>query len=447
MTRLTRLIRWLQPFALLAAACLAAPAQADVDLRIQSRPIASDIQAYVRVTDATGPVSGLVGDDFAVTLDGVALSTATFSLPPAQDDTQRVSVIFAMDYSGSVINVALDDMRDAVIGFIEQMRPGDYAAILKFTTTNPDGASIVQAFTAIDDGGVGDMALVSAIMAPYGGDGTNLLDAVKVGIETFLDPGTALPIGPKAIILISDGQDNDSIISQSDVVAYANDNGLSVFAIGVGNIATDPAGNELLESLAENTGGDYFPVPDSQDIAAAYVTVAESLNNEYKLTIPTIEVQDCDQHALEITVQGETASVSFTRCDVTPDDFNFTNETGVARSSVITSDIVTIVGIDTATSISVTGGEYSIDCDASFTSAPGTIAFEDEVCVRHTASASFSTDTTTVLIVGGVDASFSSTTQAAPPPPANGGGGGGATGVLELLLGLGALFGARRRWA
>ena len=448
MTRRVCLTRWLQPFALLAAAVLAAPAQADVDLRVEAKPITEDIDAFARVTDQNGdPVGGLDGSDFAVTLDGTALSTFTFTLPPAQDPTQRVSVIFAMDYSGSVQSTALTAMQNAVIDFIDQMVAGDHAAIIKFNNTNPDQASVVQAFTAIDDGGAGDSALVSAVMAPYPGTGTNLLDAVNLAVDTFVTPGTPLPNGPKAVILISDGGENSSVETQSDVVAHANDNSLPVFTIGVGDIDTDPAREELLSSLAENTGGDYIPAPDDQGIADAYVTISESLNNEYKLTIPTIEVQDCDQHTLDVTVQGETGSITFTRCDTTPDDFNFTNATGVAPSSVVTSNAVTIVGIDTPAPISVTGGEYSIGCGATFTSAPGTIAFNETVCVRHTASANFSTTSApTVLIVGGVSASFTSTTRAAPPPP-GGGGGGGATGIVELLLGLGALFGWRRRRA
>jgi hypothetical protein len=94
-----------------------------------------------------------------------------------------------------------------------------------------------------------------------------------------------------------------------------------------------------------------------------------------------------------------------------------------------------------AAEISVTGGEYSIGCTSSFTSAPGLIEFEEDVCVRHTAAAGFNASAgPTVLVVGGVASSFSSTTH---PEPRTGGGGGGATGWLELLLSL-ALLSARR---
>jgi uncharacterized repeat protein (TIGR02543 family) len=101
--------------------------------------------------------------------------------------------------------------------------------------------------------------------------------------------------------------------------------------------------------------------------------------------------------------------------DSTPDAFSFTSVTDVTTGTVATSNAVTIAGITTAASVSVAGGEYSIGCTASFTSAAGTIANGQSVCVRHTAAASASTTTTTTLTVGGVSASFSSTTKAETP--------------------------------
>ncbi len=446
MNRLYRLLSWLQPIALLTAALVANPAAADVDLRVVARPITDPIQAFVRVTDANGnPVSGLTSADFAVTLDGVALNNFTFTLPPDQNPAQRVSVVFAMDYSSSVTNVALAAMQDAITSFIDRMVTGDYAAIIKFNDTNPDQASVVQAFTAIDDGDAGDSALNAAVMAPYPGDGTNLLDAVNLAVDTIVNPGITLPSGPKVVILISDGGENSSVLSQSDVIDNAHANSIAVFTIGVGDIAAFSVREEMLNSLADDTGGDYFEAPDDLGIADAYATISELLNNEYLLTIPQTAITDCDQHTLDVTVQGETASLLFHRCDNTPDDFSFTNATNVEPGSIVTSNAVTITGIDTPAAISVDRGEYSIGCGATFTSVAGTIAFNQTVCVRHTAAATFSTRSpATVLFVGGVTSSFRSTTEAAPAPP-SGGGGGGATGIAELLIGLGALLARRRR--
>ena len=100
--------------------------------------------------------------------------------------------------------------------------------------------------------------------------------------------------------------------------------------------------------------------------------------------------------------------------DTTPDAFTFTDQTGVALSSTITSNTITVSGINSAASISVTGGTYSINGGA-YTSATGTITNGQTVSVRHTSSASNSTATNTTLTIGGVSDTFTSTTLAAGP--------------------------------
>ncbi len=99
--------------------------------------------------------------------------------------------------------------------------------------------------------------------------------------------------------------------------------------------------------------------------------------------------------------------------DTTPDPFSFTAQTGVALSTVITSNAITVAGINSPAPISVSGGTYSIDGGA-YTAATGTVTNGQTVTLRHTSSASNSTTITTTLTIGGVSASFTSTTLAAP---------------------------------
>ena len=101
--------------------------------------------------------------------------------------------------------------------------------------------------------------------------------------------------------------------------------------------------------------------------------------------------------------------------DTTPDAFSFAAQTNVATSSLRTSGRATITGITAPSPISIVNGTYSIGCNgANFTSAAGTIANNQQVCLRHTASANPGTTVTTTLTVGGVSGNFSSTT-ATPP--------------------------------
>ena len=105
---------------------------------------------------------------------------------------------------------------------------------------------------------------------------------------------------------------------------------------------------------------------------------------------------------------GTTAS-----SDTTPTAFTFTDQTGVAKSTEVTSAAITVVGIDAAAAISITGGTYQIG-SGSFTSSAGTVTNGQTVKVKHTSSSSGGTAVNTVLTIGGVSDTFTSTTVADP---------------------------------
>lgn len=136
-------------------------------------------------------------------------------------------------------------------------------------------------------------------------------------------------------------------------------------------------------------------------------------------------------------------TVTTRAADLSPDPFSFTAVTDAAVGAVVSSNAVTISGIEAATAISVSGGQYSINGGA-FTAAAGTVSPGDSVVVRLTASGSNSTLAAATLAVGaGADqraATFNVTTAAAPA----GGGGGSAGGALLGFLGLAALWRRRR---
>lgn len=99
--------------------------------------------------------------------------------------------------------------------------------------------------------------------------------------------------------------------------------------------------------------------------------------------------------------------------DTTPNPFSFTEQFDVPTSTTRTSDIVSINGIDSPASISVTNGSYSIGCTGTYITTPSTINPDRVVCVRHTSAAIPNTRVATVLTVGGVSGTFASTTAAA----------------------------------
>lgn len=100
--------------------------------------------------------------------------------------------------------------------------------------------------------------------------------------------------------------------------------------------------------------------------------------------------------------------------DTTPDQFTFSDQSGVALSATITSASVTPVGYDAATTISITGGTYSINGGA-YTASAGTLSPGDSFTARHTSSGSYLTATNTVVTLDGtVSDTFTSITQGDP---------------------------------
>lgn len=98
--------------------------------------------------------------------------------------------------------------------------------------------------------------------------------------------------------------------------------------------------------------------------------------------------------------------------DTTPNQFTFTDQTDVALGAVITSNTITVSGINASTSISITGGSFSVNGGAYRTSST-TLSNGATVSVRQTSSSANSTTTNAILTIGGVSDTFSVTTLAA----------------------------------
>lgn len=114
--------------------------------------------------------------------------------------------------------------------------------------------------------------------------------------------------------------------------------------------------------------------------------------------------------------------------DTTPDAFSFTDQSGVALSSAITSAPITVAGIDAAAAITVTGGTYDINGSGIFVSTEGTVSNGDTVRARGTSSGSYSTAVNVAVTIGGVSDTFTITTQAEPHA---------VYGISRISIGLG----------
>ena len=121
-----------------------------------------------------------------------------------------------------------------------------------------------------------------------------------------------------------------------------------------------------------------------------------------------------------VTVGGvsDTWSVTTLPIDTAPDAYTFTDLTGQALSTLIASNSVTIGGINSGASVSVTGtGSPQISINGGAWVTSGTITNGQTLQVRLTSSASFSTALTATVDVGGVTDTWSVTTLAADTTP------------------------------
>jgi hypothetical protein len=120
----------------------------------------------------------------------------------------------------------------------------------------------------------------------------------------------------------------------------------------------------------------------------------------------TIDAQD------RADLVGVVTPSSAVGTDTTPDAFAFAPAINLERSTLTTSGGAVISGIDTASNISVVGGEYSIDLGA-WVSSPGTINNAQTVRVRGTSSSNYATQSSVTLTIGGVSAIFYLQTRSA----------------------------------
>ena len=147
--------------ALVTAGFMVCTARADIDLRVESRPIVQAIDAYVLVTDGESPIAGLAAGDFSITLDGMELKELEFSLPPSQDPSQSVSIVVvaqADDYPPASVYTALIDALDV----------GDHVSVVKYQgdiEMSRSGGVEILPFTQVD-GGAGSAALKEFLQSP-----------------------------------------------------------------------------------------------------------------------------------------------------------------------------------------------------------------------------------------------------------------------------------------
>jgi VWFA-related protein len=228
------------------------------------------IQSYVTVSDQYGnPISSLTEVNFEIQEDDV--SEIPIIVTPVDTSSSRISVALVIDRSGSMSGQSIENAQSAASIFVRQLRGQDQAAIVSFSTD----VTVDQNFTT------DTTALIAAINNLVATGNTAVYDGVNSAVTI-----TSQQLGRKAIILLSDGGDNSSTISSDTVIYYAQHMNVPVYTIGLGMIPGSFEEN-VLKQLALQTGGEYFPAPNSSDLIHIYQAISRRMQNQYIVTYTT----------------------------------------------------------------------------------------------------------------------------------------------------------------
>ena len=225
------------------------------------------VQVNATVTDSLNRyVSGLGQEHFQIWEDKFEQKIEYFS---SEDVPVSIGMIF--DVSGSMKD-KLTTPRDAAVTFLKTGNPDDEYFLVEFAN-RPEVAS---GFTT-------DVSKLQSkiIFAPAKGM-TAMYDAVYVGLEKLKEGNNP----KKALLLITDGEDNRSRYTFQNVKEFVKEQDVQIYAIGISDewnsqLGAGRTGRAMVEELADLTGGRAF-FPDSvYELEDICTKIAIELKNQY----------------------------------------------------------------------------------------------------------------------------------------------------------------------
>ena len=232
------------------------------------------INLNVSVTDARGRyITDLTKNDFAVFEDGVRQELSIFN-----HEDIPISLVLMIDTSASM-DEKLPTARAAAIRFVGTLRPQDNAQVMQFN----DRTTILQDFVA------DHAALDSAIGRTEAAGPTALHNALYVALKE-LEKQKTQALRRRAIVLLSDGEDTASLVSDDQVLDLARKTEINIYAISLRprrmqdrNAVKFSQAAHLLTALTQDTGGQVHFPNSLSELDAVYDRIAEELRTQYSL--------------------------------------------------------------------------------------------------------------------------------------------------------------------
>jgi len=197
-----------------------------------------------------------------------------------------------VDMSASVRG-RFDFEKEAATGFLQHvLRSGyDKAFVVGFNKTS----HLTQDFTD-------SVSLLSAgVHELSGGGGTALYDAIYKACKEKLHERSDRPVR-KAIIILSDGEDNQSEVTRAQAIEMAQRSEVLIYAISTDDSGLILRGDKVLEDLASATGGRAFFPFKMKDITHSFASIEDELRSQYAVSYqPSDFDADGRYRSIEIT--------------------------------------------------------------------------------------------------------------------------------------------------
>lgn len=297
--------KYLLALALVMVLVIPVSAQGNVTLNIDQMESGSAgaMQAYITVRDENGvPVSGLARENFSIVED------QRTSFPPDTLDTRvnpsaELAVALVIDLSGTMRDEALAEAKSASQKLLETLlsEPNDPDRAAFFGINGPvdiNNLSVREENQEI--GFTNDRNKILNLINTLQGNAnvaTPLYDALFRVIKI-----TARQQGPRAIIVLTDGQDvRVSKLTADDPINEANRNNIPIFPIGFSKGTINDA---YLTRLAARTGGTYTKATQAAEFVGLFQDIVDQLSEQYVLTYRTRLQPDAQTHAVVIRLES-----------------------------------------------------------------------------------------------------------------------------------------------
>src|SRR5581483_10962270 len=245
------------------------------------------------VTDKKGRfVTDLARDDFEIVENKKSQKIQEFT---AETDLPlRLAIL--IDTSNSIRDRFRFE-QEAAIQFINSVvRPRqDKAMVVSFDT------SVDLVTDLIDD----VEKLGTGIRSLRPGGGTALYDAIYYSCREKLQQDQPLHKFRRALIIVSDGDDNQSQVSRDQALEMAQKADVVIYGISTNISRTDTDGDKVLRYLTSETGGQAFFPFKVEDLSQSFENIANELRHQYNVFYrPEPLKTDGLYHEVHVKVKG-----------------------------------------------------------------------------------------------------------------------------------------------